>query len=84
MISNMKPDHLAKEAERLKNEQVLRMAIDALRDDALQTLARCDPDDRTAILRQQMRYAVANDIYTVLDGYILAGNEDDGGFAAPA
>ena len=76
-------DHLAKEADRLKNDPIFNKALDDIRSDALAALVDANADDKTAILRLQQRAAVIEDIRNVLDRYIMAADvqENTGSFA---
>jgi hypothetical protein len=76
-------DHLAKEAARLKADEIFNMALDRIRAEALEGLARIDADDMTAILKLQCRVFVVDEIRTTLDAYILAEDvqEEPGSFA---
>jgi hypothetical protein len=76
-------DHLAREAERLKNDPVFMEALEDIRADALDALAMADADDKTTILRFQQKVAVIDEIRNVLDRYIMAADvqEDPGSFA---
>lgn len=75
--------HLAKEAVRLKHDEILNMALDAIRAEALEGLARIDADDVTPILKLQSRVFVVDEIRATLDAYILAADtqEDAGSYA---
>ncbi len=80
----MNADHLAKEADRLKHDLIFTKALDDIRADALNALAAADADDKTTILRFQQKVAVIDEIRTVLDRYIMAGErvqETAGSFA---
>lgn len=79
----MKSDHLAKEGERLKADPIFNMALDAIRAEALEGLARIDADDVTPILKLQSRVFVVDEIRATLDAYILAADvqENPGSFA---
>lgn len=68
----MTSDHLAKEAERLKNDPLFIKALADIRADALDALAAANADDKTAILRLQQKVAVVDEICTVLERYIVA------------
>jgi uncharacterized protein YerC len=76
-------DHLAREAERLKNDPIFIEALEDIRADALDALAMADADDKTTILRFQQKVAVIDEIRNVLDRYIMAADvqEDPGSFA---
>jgi hypothetical protein len=76
-------DHLAKEADRLKNDQIFIKALQDMRAEALDALAEADADNYTAIVRLQQKVAVINEIRNVLDRYIMAADvqEDAGSFA---
>jgi hypothetical protein len=76
-------DHLAKEADRLKNDEIFNKALADIRSDALDELAKADADDKTMILRLQQKVAVIDEIRTTLDRYIIAADvqENPGSFA---
>jgi hypothetical protein len=76
-------DHLAKEADRLKNDPIFIKALADIRSEALNTLAGANADDKTMILRLQQKAAVIEEIRNVLDRYILAADvqENAGSFA---
>jgi hypothetical protein len=76
-------DHLAKEADRLKNDPIFNKALDDIRADALNALVTADADNKTLIIRLQQVAAVTDEIRNVLDRYILAADvqEDAGSFA---
>jgi hypothetical protein len=75
--------HLAKEAARLKADEIFNKALDDIRSDALDELAAANADDKTLILRLQQRAKVVDEIRATLDRYILAEDvqEDAGSFA---
>jgi hypothetical protein len=75
--------HLAKEADRLKNDEIFNKALADIRSDALNALATADADDKTLILRLQQRAFVIDEIRNVLDRYIVAADvqENAGSFA---
>lgn len=79
----MNTDHLAKEADRLKNDPIFSKALADIRADALNVLATADADDKTMILRLQQKVAVIDEIRNVLDRYIMAADvqEDAGSYA---
>lgn len=65
-------DHLAKEADRLKNDELFNRALDAIRSESLDALAAADADNKTMILRLQQKVAVIDEIRTTLGRYIMA------------
>lgn len=75
--------HLAKEADRLKNDPIFTKALEDIRADALNALALASADDKTTILRLQQKVAVIDEIRTTLDRYIIAADvqETAGSFA---
>ena len=75
-------DHLAKEAARLKNDDLFNKALDAIRSEALEALAETDADEIIMILRQQQKVKVIDEIRNVLDRYIMAADvqENAGSF----
>ena len=79
----MSAEHLAKEAERLKNDPILNKALDDIRADALNELVRANADDKSNIIRLQQVAVVTEEIRRVLDRYIMAADvqEDAGSFA---
>lgn len=68
-------DHLAQEADRLKNDEIFIKALADIRSDALNELARANADDKIAILRLQQRAAVINEIHDVLGRYIMQADK---------
>ena len=76
-------DHLAKEAERLRNDPIFIKALADIRADALSSLVTADPDNKTMIIRLQQVAAVTDEIRNVLDRYIMAADvqEPAGSFA---
>ena len=76
-------DHIAKEAERLKNDPIFNKALDDIRADALNALVTADPDNKSQIIRLQQVAAVTDEIRNVLDRYIMAAavQEEPGSFA---
>lgn len=79
----MNSDHLAKEADRLKNDDTFQKALDDIRIEALNDLALANADDKTMILRLQQKVAVIDEIRTTLDRYVIAADvqENPGSFA---
>lgn len=73
----MNPDHLAKEADRLKHDELFNRALDAIRSEALDSLATADADSFTDIVRLQQRVLVVDEIRATLDRYILAVESDE-------
>ena len=71
MSAALRQDHLAREARRLLEDEVLRHAFDAVRQDAIEALASVDADDRTAILRLQARAAVVDEVRAGLPAMIM-------------
>jgi hypothetical protein len=79
----LKAEHLAKEADRLKNDEIFNSALDDMRTTALDALAYANADDKTGILRLQQLVAAIDEIRTTLDRYIMAADvqETSGSFA---
>ena len=75
--------HLAKEAERLRNDPIFIKALADIRADALNALATADADNKTLIIRLQQVAVVTEEIRNVLDRYIMAADvhENAGSFA---
>jgi len=65
-------DHLAKDADRLKHDELFNKALDAIRSEALESLAVADADNYATIVRWQQRVQVVDEIRATLDRYILA------------
>lgn len=65
-------DHLAKEAARLKADELFNKALDGIRSEALDSLATADADSYQTIVRWQQRVQVVDEIRATLDRYILA------------
>jgi hypothetical protein len=76
-------DHLAKEADRLKNDDIFNKALSDIRAEALDELAIANADDKTMILRLQQKVSVIDEIRTTLGRYIMAADvqENAGSFA---
>ena len=76
-------EHLAKEAARLKSDEIFNKALDDIRADALNELAAANPDDKSTLIRLQQVAAVTQEIRAVLDRYIMAADvqENAGSFA---
>lgn len=76
-------DHLAKEADRLKNDPIFNKALDDIRTDALNALVTADADNKSQIIRLQCVAGVVDEIRNVLDRYIMAADvqENPGSFA---
>lgn len=76
-------DHLAKEADRLRNDPIFNEALNDIRAEALDALAVANADDKTMILRLQQKVAVIDEIRTVLARYIMRADvqENPGSFA---
>lgn len=68
-------DHLAQEADRLKNDEIFIKALADIRSDTLNELARANADDKIAILRLQQRAAVIDEIHDVLGRYIMQADK---------
>jgi len=79
----MNASHLAKEADRLKNDPIFIKALADIRADALNELVTANPDDKSSIIRLQQVAAVTEEIRNVLDRYIMAADvqEDAGSYA---
>lgn len=79
----MTRDHLAQEAERLKNDPIFIKALEDIRADAINELVKANADDKSNIIRLQQVAVVTEEIRNVLDRYILAADvqEEPGSFA---
>jgi hypothetical protein len=79
----MASNHLAKEADRLKNDEIFIKALADIRAEALEALVKANADSFTAIARLQQKVEVIDEIRNVLDRYILAADvqENSGSFA---
>ena len=75
--------HLAKEADRLRNDEIFNKALADIRSDALNALATINVDEKTMVLRLQQKVAVIEEIRNVLDRYVMAADvqENAGSFA---
>lgn len=72
-MATREQEHLANEAQRLINDDVLNEALAQIKVAAYEALASTDADDKTAILRLQQTIAVIDDIGITLEGFILEG-----------
>lgn len=70
----MTSDHLAKEADRLKNDEIFNKALDDIRADALNELVTADATNTANIIRLQQVAVVTDEIRNVLDRYIMAAD----------
>jgi hypothetical protein len=61
----------AKEAERLLADATLKLALDAVKADALEALATVDVDDKTAVLRLQATVFVIDEVRSALKAMVL-------------
>lgn len=77
------PAHLAKEADRLKHDEIFNRALADIRLEALEALAEADATNTVMILRLQQKVDVIDEIRTTLDRYIMAADvqENAGSFA---
>lgn len=72
-MNEFKNEHLKKEADRLLSDEILTLAFDRVRAEALEALAITDADDKTAILRLQAKVTVIEEVRTELRAMILRG-----------
>lgn len=80
----MKSDHLAREADRLQNDEIFAKALDDMRRSVLDNLAYTPPDKTLEIVRLQQTVALIDEIRATLARYIIAAGkqqEDPGAFA---
>ena len=66
----MDKEQLKLEAERLVNDQTLRIALQNMRSDALERLVTANPDDMTDVLRFQMKVAAIDGLLSELAAMI--------------
>lgn len=79
-MTEFKPEHLAKEAARLRDDPILGHAVAELRRDALEALSLAHPDDRNAIIHSQALVRLCDQFLLKLEAYILAlGSDHPGG-----
>ena len=78
----MNAEHLAKEADRLKNDPIFIKALADIRADALSELITADATNTANIIRLQQVAKVTEEIRNVLDRYIMAADvqEDAGSY----
>lgn len=72
-MSDYKQEHLVKEADRLLSDEILKLAFDNVRAEALEALALADADDKTAILRLQAKVTVIQEVRDELSRMIIRG-----------
>lgn len=70
-------DHFAKEAERLSNDDTLKMALDEMRQEALGDLVSVDADNKTMILRLQARVVAIDEFRSSLHAMIIRRSQPD-------
>lgn len=68
-------------AKHLLNDDLFAEMLTTVRAAALNELAEINPDDKTAILRQQAIVAVTGEIKSRLEACITATGERDGGYS---
>lgn len=78
-VGQLSKERLALEAKRLATDDVLNEAYAEVRRDALEALALADADDKTMILRLQMKVKVIEEVQSALQGFILRGGSVTGG-----
>ncbi len=78
----MNKQHLAKEAARLLDDDVLHTAFDCVRRQALEALGTCDVNDRTQVLRLQARVHVIEEVRSELHAMVLRGSPERAGQSA--
>lgn len=71
----------ADQARHLLNDDLFAEMLTTVRLDALNALAIVNPEDQTAILRQQAIVAVTGEIKDRLEACITATGEKDGGYS---
>lgn len=79
----MTGEHLKREADRLKHDELFNKALDAIRSEALNNLATANADSFTDIVSLQQRVAVIDEIRATLDRYVLQGGREDDTAASP-
>ena len=67
---DMRPEFLAKEADRLTRDAVLLYAVDGLKAEALDQLSTVDPTDHVKIIQLQERYRASSEILQSLKDYL--------------
>jgi len=72
MTEKYKPEHLAKEADRLLADPILALAIENARKEALDKLTRAKADDITEISKWQQRVQSLDEIPKHLKRFIIA------------
>jgi len=72
-VGELSKERLAIEAKRLATDDVLNEAYAEGRRDALEALALANADDKTMILRLQMKVKAIEEVQTALQGFILRG-----------
>lgn len=75
----MKPDDLAKEADRLVGDQMLNRTLDAMRHEALEALTLINPTNAAEIMQAQARVAAVDEFRSLLRHYTLNQQYPDTG-----
>jgi len=79
-MTDYKPAHLAKEADRLSNDEILNKALDDIKLASYEALSQADVGDQIKLLRLQQRIAVVEEIRSTLNQWITQGRiEEDTG-----
>lgn len=72
-----RPAYLAAEARRLQNERILKLALNAMKADAVERLCRTDPDNKTAIIAAQADIRAIEELPDALARFVLALPEEE-------
>lgn len=73
-------ERLATEATRLLNDDTLAEVLDRIQRSAVAELLAADPDDKTAIIRLQVKANMTTEILDELKALVTATGKNDGGF----
>jgi hypothetical protein len=71
-MQEFKKDHLAKEANRLRADDVLNYSLQRMRSAYTEMLVDTAPDDVYNICRYQSQVRVVDDLHDTLEEFILA------------
>ncbi len=75
----MNAEHWAREAQRLQDDNTFNRALDDIKRDALEKLAKADAEKPTDIIQLQQRVQVVDEIRNTLGMYVGATETSDAG-----
>ena len=69
-MADISPDLLAEECKRLKRDEVLKLILNNVRSDTLESLSAAQPDDTVRIIQLQSIVTAIDEIYRHMDAAV--------------